>query len=431
MMFGVPTTVVDRTQTPAVPRRQVAAARRATGRLRIATVQYGDFYHTRQKLQAGEPETYYGQQQTIETMSRLTSGCDHLFIGLGSEPYREVSGRGVFVAPIEPPKWPGMPGRWHQRWRAQRILSELRAFAPSHLLLRCNDVVGGTLLAWASRHALPTVVLIAARFDPQSALCRRFCALANRSNVAFVANHNRVSTESLVECGLQPSKALAWDYVHEARPEQFNTKALPASGEISVVFAGSLSPLKGVLDVVNGCRQARAAGWPLRLTVCGDGPLLGQVRSAASEGWLEATGSISQQQVLRRMRDSQVVVVPSHHAFPEGLPLVLYEGLATRTPVLLSDHPVFRRYFENDRGVRFFSAGDAGALAAALGKLLGDAGSYARLSAETASVWQSVQCETKFHEVVDRIAAQWDIELARPGPRLASCPTAKQTGQLA
>jgi glycosyltransferase involved in cell wall biosynthesis len=384
--------------------------------MRIATVQHGDFNFTRLQLLKGNAETYYGQQQTVDAMWRLVGGCPHLFVGLGLKPQRETAGPGQYVAPGEPPRIPGLPRRFQQSWYARRIIRELRAFKPTHLLLRCNDVVGCELLAWANKRGIPTIALIAATLDPGHRPSLRLCELANRNNVSFVANHNRVSAESLVRCGLQPEKALAWDYIHSATPDQYSVKTLPTSGELSVVFAGSLSPAKGVADVVAGCRQARASGLNIRLTVCGAGPLLEHVRSFEHEGWLEATGSVSQQEVLRRMRRSQVVVVASHHSFPEGLPLVLYEGLATRTPIVLSDHPVFQRYFENDRGVRFFTAGSSQGLAAALQGLLLNPAAYARLSEQTEEVWNSVQCSTKFHHVVERIAAEWQFApAATPG----------------
>lgn len=402
----------DARSSPDSPRDAAFAV--APQGMRLAVVQHGDFNHTRLQLLAGHAETYYGQQQTIDAMWRLIGGCPHLFIGLAPQPYRDTAGLGHYVGPKEPPRLPGMPRRIQQSWLGRRIVGELRAFRPTHLLLRANDVIGCSVLSWANKRRIPTVVLIAATLDPAHRPSLRFCELANASNVAFVANHNRVSAESLMTCGLRGDKALAWDYIHAAQPDQYAPKTLPDSGELAVVFAGALTPAKGVADVLAGCRQARASGLNIRLTVCGAGPLLEQIRACEPEGWVEATGSVSQQDVLQRMRRSQTVVVASHYDFPEGLPLVLYEGLATRTPIILSDHPVFRRYFENDRAVRFFAAGSSSGLAAALQGLLLNPAAYARLSEQTAEVWNSLQCPTKFHHVIDRIAAEWHFA---PAPK--------------
>jgi hypothetical protein len=73
---------------------------------------------------------------------------------------------------------------------------------------------------------------------------------------------------------------------------------------------------------------------------------------------------------------------------------------------------VFRRYFENDRGVRFFAAESSSGMAAALQSLLLNPAAYARLSEQTEEVWNSLQCATKFHNVVERIAAEWQIPAA-------------------
>jgi glycosyltransferase involved in cell wall biosynthesis len=61
--------------------------------------------------------------------------------------------------------------------------------------------------------------------------------------------------------------------------------------------------------------------------------------------------------------------VPSRHDYAEGLPNTLCEALASRTPVVFSDHPAFASRLQADRDGVIFRAGDPAALAQAVQRL--------------------------------------------------------------
>ena len=42
------------------------------------------------------------------------------------------------------------------------------------------------------------------------------------------------------------------------------------------------------------------------------------------------------------MSAHDIVIVPSRHDYPEGLPMTIYEALAMRTPLVVSDHPMIK-----------------------------------------------------------------------------------------
>src|SRR5262249_32819892 len=157
------------------------------------------------------------------------------------------------------------------------------------------------------------------------------------------ANHNRVATASLVDCGLNVRKAVAWDYPRLVGPDDFAVKLPPAGGDLTVLFAGAVTEDKGATDVVRAGEEVRSRGVAVRLTILGNGPARSGLLNhpGVREGWLDAPGLLSNDQVFERMRECWVVVVPSRPAFPEALPLVILEALTARTPVVLSDHPVF------------------------------------------------------------------------------------------
>ncbi len=116
-------------------------------------------------------------------------------------------------------------------------------------------------------------------------------------------------------------------------------------------------------------------------------------------------GRVSNEEAFEHMRASTLVCVPSRHAYPEGMPLVLTEALASRTPVVASDHPVFRATFKPDEGVRFFPEGDSASLSDAVQELLTRPDLYARMSDLTAGAFGRVTASTFMSDLLERWAA--------------------------
>jgi len=376
---------------------------------RVACVQYGDYLDAWERLNNGGPESYYAQRDTITSFERFVDGREHLVVSLNAPRYRVQTAARLAVGIGSPPAWTRRPARLAEHCRAARVIRALEAFAPTHVLNRAVDIVGCRVLAWTTRRALPTAVIIATWFDPAQAVARRFCRLADHPSVTCVGNHNRVATASLVACGLRPDKALAWDFPVTISPRKHATKRLPEPAAAAVVFAGDLTVAKGVLDFVAAGTALQHAGMPLRFVVLGSGPLHAALASHPGRraGWLELTGPVSHAEAVRRIRLSTVVVVPSHPTRHEALPMVIYEALATRTPLVVSDHPVFRSYFSDGDAVLFFQAGAPLSLVDTLRRLLSDRLGYARMSEQTAAVWESIQCATTFDDLLQRVARAW------------------------
>jgi glycosyltransferase involved in cell wall biosynthesis len=295
---------------------------------------------------------------------------------------------------------------------AKRIIRQLEAAGTTHLLLRCVDVIACELMSWANRRGIPTAAIIAARFDKNHPAARRFCELANDPNVLFVANHNRVATETCIECGLKPDKTIAWDLPPVTTPHDHPIRTRESGQPLQILTAGTVQEAKGIGDLFEACEFARARGVDVRLCVCGDGPLLKRMREhrGIAEGWLQCPGQVSHDQVLERMRTADVVAVPSRAQFAEGLPFVIQEALAMRVPLLLSDHPVFVRYFGNGAGVRFFGAKNPESCASVIANLRNSPEQYAEMSAQTLEVWQTLQCATKFHDLLERLRGYWRLD---------------------
>jgi glycosyltransferase involved in cell wall biosynthesis len=84
--------------------------------------------------------------------------------------------------------------------------------------------------------------------------------------------------------------------------------------------------------------------------------------------------------VRRRMREHDAVVVPSRHSYAEGLPNTIYEALASRSPLVISDHPAFQGRVMPETECLVYRAADPADLARALALLAAEPAFYRALS---------------------------------------------------
>jgi glycosyltransferase involved in cell wall biosynthesis len=392
---------------------------------RIAVVQHGDYLEARRRLAAGGKETYGSQRYSVDAQEQLIAHLPHIVFSLDGRPARvETEGPGEYITvPASMMRW--VPARIDAYWRAYKILRRLERYSPTHLVLRTNDIIGCQMLAWANARKLPTIALLASRFEASHPPNQRFCKLANQSNVLFVGNHSRVATQSLIDCGLRAEKAIAWDFAQRIKPGDFAAKEPPDAGPFTVLFAGMMIEGKGIRDVVDAVQTVRRSGIDMRLTAYGEGPLRSGLTAHAgvTDGWLTFPGVVSIEQLTDAMSKSSLVVVPTRPEFPEAVNLVLMDALATRTPVAISDHPTFKAAFDGQCTMPFFQAGNAHALAELLTTLATTPDTYRSFSQQTSLAWQSLQIDCKFHELLERFAEESGI------PPRAPCPNNRATNK--
>jgi glycosyltransferase involved in cell wall biosynthesis len=106
---------------------------------------------------------------------------------------------------------------------------------------------------------------------------------------------------------------------------------------------------------------------------------------------LSFVGLIANTEVFRMMAAADVVVVPSRTEYPEGFPLTMFEAIASRTPIVCSDHPMFRPVITNGRNASVFPAGNRQAFADAILHILTDPELYATLSTNATSTWAALK----------------------------------------
>ena len=101
------------------------------------------------------------------------------------------------------------------------------------------------------------------------------------------------------------------------------------------------------------------------------------------------------------MNSADVVVVPSHHSYPEGLPFAIIESLMVQTPVIASDHPMFLGRIGNRGAVQFFKEKNARDLARKILLLCSDDKKYKDACINTALEWKDLIIDLKFADLIN------------------------------
>ncbi|MDK1343825.1 glycosyltransferase family 4 protein [Streptomyces sp. 378] len=142
-------------------------------------------------------------------------------------------------------------------------------------------------------------------------------------------------------------------------------------------------PLKGLVHLVEALAKVRTEHPGAHLVVVGKRPAEGPVAQAMERyglaGAVEFVKGISDAELVDLVRSAQVACVPSLY---EGFSLPAAEAMATGTPLLATTGGALPEVAGRDGETCLaVPPGDAGALAAGLGRLLGDADLRARLGA--------------------------------------------------
>jgi glycosyltransferase involved in cell wall biosynthesis len=127
------------------------------------------------------------------------------------------------------------------------------------------------------------------------------------------------------------------------------------------LFAGRLSPEKGVLTLLAGWSQL---GTPVPLMIVGDGPLRSQLEAEVAKRNLPQVtfrGRLNISETRAAMKQAAFLMLPS--LWYEGFPMVIAESLACGTPVLGSRLGATEELIDDGRTGLHFTAGDASDLA--------------------------------------------------------------------
>ena len=172
-----------------------------------------------------------------------------------------------------------------------------------------------------------------------------------------------------------------------------------------LAYVGRLSEDKGLFTLLSAWHAISERHPGSRLLIAGDGPLAGDLARVGDES-VRCLGRLDGDGVSKLLGSVRGVIVPSLPGLrPEGAPLTVVEAAAHGRPVIGSDDPGIAALAAVLPGCSIVRAGEAGALAGELDRLLRDplhAAERGRVNAEAARVAHAperlVKCMQQVYE---------------------------------
>ncbi|MGJ4892978.1 glycosyltransferase [Bradyrhizobium sp. HKCCYLRH3099] len=356
--------------------------------LRFTIVQYaGDYREAFERLSAGGKETYYAQRHSVDFVGSLVKQLEQVAVicAVSDTTYDTMLANGVRA--IGAGLRPGFDPASLVPFIANTSPNRLSVNSPLAPVLR-----------WAIGNRIRTIVPLADSFNAgglRAAIRHRLLARQlNHPLIEWVGNHGISACLSLAGIGVHADKIVPWDWPPAHRPSDYPSRSLAGNREGKIFYVGSLSHAKGVGDLLNATAMLRGQGYPVSLSLAGrdgDGSMAALARSLGILDVVRFLGVVANEDVPRLMQEADLVVIPSRHDYPEGLPLTIYEALSARTPIVASDHPMFRTALAEGESAVIFKAGDLNHLAASIVKVLDDPVLYQTLSARSEEAWTRIQ----------------------------------------
>ncbi|WP_216599930.1 glycosyltransferase family 4 protein [Sphingomonas sp. AP4-R1] len=365
--------------------------------MRLTIVQYaGDYREAFERFASGGKATYQAQRYSVDFVGSLAARLEQVSVvcALGDTPSDVVLANGVRAVNV------GLG----EPLDVDRLLQAVAATRPDRLCI-VTPVAG--LIRWGIAQRLPMLLTLADSFKTaglrEKLRAWRLARLLAHDRVEWIGNHGLNACLSLLSIGASPRKVIPWDWPPSFNPHDRAAKAR-AAGPARIVYVGAIEEAKGVGDVLEAVALLRGEGVAAEATFYGavkapDLPAMAERLGLG--GVVRFAGLVANEDVPGIMAAADYVVVPSRHEYPEGLPLTIYEALASRTPLVASDHPMFRGALVDGRSARIFAAGSPRALADALAGLERAPALYAALSEGGAAAWDALQLPVTWGALVE------------------------------
>lgn len=358
--------------------------------MRLTIVQYaGDYLEAFERFAHGGKSTYHAQRYSVDFDASLAQRFEQVAVicAICSEPYDVVLPNKVRAIGM------GLEPGFHPR----ALLPALARTRPDHLIMTTPMV---PLFRWARRNKVRTMTALADSFSkggPRTILRQWLLAKElNHPNVEWVGNHGISACLSLLGIGVEADKLVPWDWPRIHRPYDYAPRTLDRHEKFTIAYVGSVSEAKGVGDLLRALRLVD----DVALTIIGRPN--SDMEHLARGLDVRFTGIVWNEDIPQEMRSADAVVIPSRHEYPEGLPGTLYQALAARTPIIASDHPMFRGALAHEQSALVFPARDEKALAATIQRLANDPRLYAVLSANSLQAWEALQLPLQRGEFIER-----------------------------
>ena len=367
--------------------------------MRLMIIQYaGDFKEAVENFASGGSETYLAQRYSVEAVADLVNETDDIAVLCCQTiaPYDTVLPNGVRA----------IGAGFKSHVSGKQIVRIVEEYQPTHLILRTPI---HRLLFWAIKKRTPTIAVLADSFPVEHWKHRiknfLLAKLLNHRHVEWVFNHGVNSSLALTTIGVQPRKIVPWDFPSEHRtPDRYSAKTLDASKQLfNLIFVGMLMETKGIGDLLHAVHLLKQRNIAVKLKVAGKGEterFADLARSLAIEESVEFLGMVPNATITEMMAQSDVVVIPSRKEYPEGLPFTIYEAFCSHTPIVASDHPMFRNRLIDEVNAVIFPGGNSMAMADSIEKLLNQPALYSKLSAASDASWQALQIPVKWGDIL-------------------------------
>lgn len=369
--------------------------------MKLMYIQYtGDFAEAYQRLivEAGE-ENYYGQIYSVSTVvEQARNGVEVHVLVLNTNGYeRQLEGNLSST---------GLVGGDRDIEAVRRAID---AFQPDRVVITTPIL---SILQYLRKTGVPTFPVLADSFEFSAGLKQRIHRLRlarelKSKNIRWVANHQINAAKSLINLGIPENRVLAYDWVHRETPEQWS-KEVPKDLEtktIELFYAGSICQSKGVFELVQAVKHLNAMGKAVNLRLAGrgeDDEITQFIQQNSLEEQITFLGPVSHDDVLQNMNAADLVVVPSQHRYPEGLPMTIMESLMVHTPVIASDHPMFVGRVGNRGAVSFFRAEDSKNLAESILESCSNRVDYLQRTLHAPMEWHDLCLNLKWGDMINR-----------------------------
>ena len=367
--------------------------------MRILIIQCGDYREAYLRLSSGGEETYYAQRFSIDYVSKLASINEYvgvLFIR-GSEEYHEILSNGVHAIGFKYSKYLDV----------KNLIKVVSEQAPTHIILQ-TPITG--LINWSCKASIKILPLLADSFDSNGIkkwiFNYRLRRALNRRCITWVANHNIGASSSLIRIGVDQKKVLPWDWPAQMSPASFENRTFKQKyvDSVSLIYIGFVSADKGLGDCINAVKYIKNKSVDVRLDIYGDGEIEKYSQVIINnnlEKEIRIHGKVSHREVISEILNHDMIIVPSHHSYPEGLPNVITEGLCTKTPLVISDHPMFTSRLSHEKSAMIFKAGDEIDMAKKILDLMNNVDLYNSLSQTSEEIWNKLQIQLKWNDLID------------------------------
>ncbi|MEG4334961.1 MULTISPECIES: glycosyltransferase family 4 protein [unclassified Microcoleus] len=369
--------------------------------MRLVIVQYaGDYAEAFDRLAKGGSETYYAQKYSVDAVTEMAKRAESVTVICCMTP--EFNDR-VLENGVR-----AIGCGFNYKIDTQKLIELIAQQKPTHLVMRTTFP---DIFKWAIKNKIKTIAVFAesiATTTWRNKYRNYFLSqLLNNKQIEWVGTYGITSSFLFQQIGVKADKIIPWDFLLETNPGSLSPKTIPADiKKIQLFYAGSLIQSKGVGDILRAVAKLRERNnISVHLKMAGKGEeefFAQRVEELQIKDCVDFLGIVPTQSLEPLMRESDLVLVTSRHEYPEGFPLTIQHALRTRTPIVASDHPMFKTHLKHGINSMIFEAGNSLALAECIEKVISDSALYHNLSVASHSTWQELRLPVKWADLIDR-----------------------------